>query len=68
MMLVHFVGHVIVSAVIHAVAYAAAWRVFDHMTPTNAVGLAAVVIGGVLVFSVVLALIRRLIFGPRRRW
>ncbi|MHB1267543.1 MAG: hypothetical protein ACYCY2_08045 [Acidithiobacillus ferriphilus] len=68
MMLVHFVGHVIVSAVIHAVAYAAAWRVFDHMSPTNAVGLAAVVIGVFLVVALVLGLVRRLIFGPRRRW
>lgn len=67
-MLVHFVGHVIVSAVIHAVAYAAAWRVFDHMSPTNAVGLAVVVIGVFLVVALVLGLVRRLIFGPRRRW
>ena len=69
-MITHWVGHLVVSAVVHAVAYGAAFAVFRHMSPMAAVGLAVLVIGGVFLFMIVLALIRRLLFGARRprRW
>ncbi len=66
-MITHWLGHMVVSAVVHAVAYGAAFAVFRRMSPTDAVGLAVLVIGGVFVFVIVLGLIRRLLFGARRR-
>ena len=69
-MITHWLGHMVVSAVVHAVAYGAAFAVFRRMSPTAAVGLAVLVIGGVFVLVIVLGLIRRLLFGARRwrRW
>lgn len=69
-MITHWLGHMVVSAMVHAVAYGAAFAVFRHMSPTDAVGLAVLVIGGVFFFIAVLGLIRRLLFGSRRhrRW
>ncbi|MEY2334179.1 hypothetical protein [Acidithiobacillus ferrianus] len=66
-MITHWLGHMVVSAVVHAVAYGAAFAVFRHMSPTAAVGLAVLVIGGVFLFMIVLGLIRRLLFVARRR-
>ena len=67
-MMTHWLGHVVISAVVHAVAYGAAFIVFRTLSPTDAVGLAVLVIGGVFLFMVVLGLLRRLLFGGRRRW
>ena len=67
-MMTHWLGHMVISAVVHAVAYGAAFAVFRTLSPTDAVGLAVLVIGGVFVFVIVLGLLRRLLFGGRRRW
>ena len=67
-MMSHWLGHLVVSAVVRGVAYAAAFRVFRDLSPTDAVGLAVLVIGGVFLFMIVLGLLRRLLFGARRRW
>lgn len=67
-MMTHWLGHLVVSAVVRGVAYAAAFRVFRDLSPTDAVGLAVLVIGGVFLFMIVLGLLRRLLFGGRRRW
>jgi hypothetical protein len=67
-MMTHWLGHVVISAVVHAVAYGAAFAVFRTLSPTDAVGLAVLVIGGVFLFVIVLGLLRRLLFGGRRRW
>ena len=67
-MMTHWLGHLVVSAVVRGVAYAAAFRVFRDMSRIDAVGLAVLVIGGVFLFMIVLGLLRRLIFGRRRRW
>lgn len=67
-MSLHWLGHMVISAVVHGVAYAAAFAVFRHLSPTDAVGLAVLVIGGVFLFMIVLGLIRRLLFGRSRRW
>lgn len=67
-MMTHWLGHLVVSAVVRGVAYAAAFRVLRDLSPTNAVGLAVLVIGGVFLFMIVLGLLRRLLFGARRRW
>ena len=67
-MITHWLGHVVISAVVHAVAYGAAFAVFRTLSPTDAVGLAVLVIGGVILFMVVLGLLRRLLFRGRRRW
>ena len=67
-MMMHWLGHLVVSAVVRGVAYAAAFRLFRHLSPTDAVGLAVLVIGGVFLFMIVLGLLRRLLFGGRRRW
>ena len=67
-MMTHWLGHLVVSAVVRGVAYAAAFRVFRDLSPTDAVGLAVLVIGGVFLFVIVLGLLRRLLFGARRRW
>lgn len=69
-MITHYLGYVVVSAVVRAVAYGAAFAVFRHMSPTDAVGFAVLVIGGLFVFVLVFGLIRRLFFGSRRfrRW
>ncbi|MHB8181183.1 MAG: hypothetical protein ACYDDR_10250 [Acidithiobacillus ferrivorans] len=67
-MVTHWLGHMVVSAVVHAVAYGAAFAVFRHMSGTDAVGLAVLVIGAILVVSFLLRILRRLIFGGRRRW
>ncbi len=67
-MMSHWLGHLVVSAVVRGVAYAAAFRLFRHLSPTDAVGLAVLVIGGVFLFMIVLGLLRRFLFGARRRW
>lgn len=67
-MVAHFLGHLLISAVVRAVAYGAAFAVFRHMSPTDSVGLAVLVIGAVFLIVSVLALIRRLFSGRRRRW
>ena len=67
-MMTHWLGHLVVSAVVRGVAYAAAFRVFRDMPRTDAVGLAVLVIGAVFLFMIVLGLLRRLFFGGRRRW
>ena len=67
-MVTHWLGHMVVSAVVHAVAYGAAFAVFRHMSGTDAVGLAVLVIGAILVVSFLLRILRRFIFGGRRRW
>ena len=67
-MMSHWLGHLVVSAVVRGVAYAAAFRVFRDLSPTDAVGLAVLVIAGVFLFMIVLGLLRRLLFGGRRRW
>ena len=67
-MMTHWLGHLVISAVVRGVAYAAAFRVFRHLSTTNAVGLAVLVIGGVFLLMIVLGLLRRLLFGGRRRW
>ena len=67
-MVTHWLGHLVVSAVVRGVAYAAAFRVFRDLSPTDAVGLAVLVIGGVFVLVFFLRLFRRLLFGGRRRW
>ncbi|MEB8475390.1 hypothetical protein [Acidithiobacillus ferriphilus] len=67
-MMTHWLGHMVISAVVHAVAYGAAFAVFRTLSSTDAVGLAVLVIGGVFVFMIVLGLLRRLLFGGRRRW
>lgn len=67
-MITHWLGHMVVSAVVHAVAYGAAFAVFRHLSPTDAVGLAVLVIGSVVLFMILLGVIRRLLFGGRRRW
>ena len=67
-MMTYWLGHLVVSAVVRGVAYAAAFRVFRDLSPTNAVGLAVLVIGGVFLFMIVLGLLRRLLFGGRWRW
>ena len=59
----------VISAVVHAVAYGAAYAVFRHMSATDAVGLAVLVLLGVFVFMFVLGIFRRLLFrGWGRRW
>jgi len=67
-MITHWLGHMVISAVVHAVAYGAAFAVFRHLSGTDAVGLAVLVIGGVFVFMFALGLIRRLLFRGFRRW
>ena len=69
-MMAHWLGHLVISAVVRALAYGAAFAVFRHLSATDAVGLAVLVIGGVFLFMVVLGLIRRLLFGGGgvRRW
>ncbi|MBU2808027.1 hypothetical protein HF285_07035 [Acidithiobacillus ferrooxidans F221] len=68
-MVTHWLGHLVVSAVVHAVAYGAAFAVFRHMTGTDAVGLAVLVIGVLFVVMPILWFLRRLFFGGRgRRW
>lgn len=67
-MVTHWLGHIVVSAVVHAVAYGAAFAVFRHMTGTDAVGLAVLVIGVILAASFLIGIVRRLIFGRSRRW
>jgi len=65
----HWLGHVVVSAVVHAVAYGAAFAVFRRMSATDAVGLAVLVIGLLFVVMPILWFLRRLFFGGRgRRW
>ena len=53
-MMTHWLGHVVISAVVHAVPYGAAFAVFRTLSPTDAVGLAVLVIGGVFVFMILL--------------
>ena len=67
-MVTHWLGHIVVSAVVHAVAYGAAFAVFRHMTGTDAVGLAVLVLGVIFAVSFLIGIVRRLIFARRRRW
>ena len=67
-MMTHWLGHLVISAVVRGVVYAAAFRVFRDLSLNDAVGLAVLVIGGIFLFMIVLGLFRRLLFGGRRRW
>jgi hypothetical protein len=66
-MVTHWLGHVVISAVVHAVIYGAAFAVFRHMSTVDAVGLAVLVIGGLFVVMPILWFFRRVFFGSRRR-
>ncbi len=67
-MMTHWLGHLVISAVVRGVVYAAAFRVFHDLSPDDAVGLAVLVICGVFIFVIALGLIRRLLFRGYRRW
>lgn len=67
-MMTHWLGHLVISAVVRGVVYAAAFRVFHDLSLNDAVGLAVLVIGGIFLFMLALGLIRRLFFRGYRRW
>ena len=67
-MMTHWLGHLVISAVVRGVVYAAAFRVFHDLSLNDAVGLAVLVIGGIFLFMIALGLIRRLLFRGYRRW
>ncbi len=67
-MVTHWLGHVVISAVVHAVIYGAAFSIFRHLSTTDAVGLAVLVIAVIFVCMLLFGLIRSLFFGRRRRW
>lgn len=67
-MMTHWLGHLVISAVVRGVVYAVVFRVFHDLSLNDAVGLAVLVIGGIFLFMLALGLIRRLFFRGYRRW
>ena len=68
-MVTHWLGHLVISALVHAVMYGAAFAVFRHMSGMDAVFIAVLVIGLLFVVMPILWFLRRLFFGSGwRRW